>query len=732
MKKIDRETAQRIIETADIVEVVSDFVTLKRRGSGYIGLCPFHADRTPSFSVSKSRNLCKCFSCGKGGSPVNFIMEHESMSYQEALRYLANKYGIEIHEEEVSEEERQRDQLRSSLLAANEFTLKHFESNLTDTDDGRDIGLSYFRQRGLSDAAIRKFHLGYALDRPTALLDAAVKAGYAVDRLVDTGLCIRNDAGRVYDRFKGRVIYPVFSLSGKVIAFGGRTLRKDVPAKYVNSPESIIYKKSNELYGLFQAKNAITRKDKCILVEGYMDVISMSQSGIENVVASSGTSLTEGQIRLIRRFTSNVTVIYDGDAAGIKASMRGIGMLLAEGLNIKVLLLPDGHDPDSFAQSRSSSQLEEYIDTREEDFIGFMTRVLMKDAKDDPIARARAVTEIVKTIALIPDPVTRNLYIVECSRQLMIDEGVVRLEVEKYFLENAEREHKTREREKAAATLSTDLTATSPADDTPAGDEVNERLAQQIGNGTPAVDAFMLPYEKLLLQLVLRYGMLDICDDVDEQGNTCRIKVVEYVDIELSRDDITFTDPGVRAAFNEALRLSRDEWPADFERNEAHLLQLRADEITAGQEILRTTAQSVDDIQRMEKQLIADADTRLAKARDQFAVTYIERSVCSSPDDVIRTLALELVPETHILSKYHTKYVHIPTDAERVAELVPRAIYELKDALLVGRLKSLTEQLRHTTDTDTILSLMNSQKEIMLLRSELAKYLGERTIVVRR
>lgn len=732
MKKIDRETAQRIIETADIVEVVSDFVTLKRRGSGYIGLCPFHADRTPSFSVSKSRNLCKCFSCGKGGSPVNFIMEHESMSYQEALRYLANKYGIEIHEEEVSEEERQRDQLRSSLLAANEFTLKHFESNLTDTDDGRDIGLSYFRQRGLSDAAIRKFHLGYALDRPTALLDAAVKAGYAVDRLVDTGLCIRNDAGRVYDRFKGRVIYPVFSLSGKVIAFGGRTLRKDVPAKYVNSPESIIYKKSNELYGLFQAKNAITRKDKCILVEGYMDVISMSQSGIENVVASSGTSLTEGQIRLIRRFTSNVTVIYDGDAAGIKASMRGIGMLLAEGLNIKVLLLPDGHDPDSFAQSRSSSQLEEYIDTREEDFIGFMTRVLMKDAKDDPIARARAVTEIVKTIALIPDPVTRNLYIVECSRQLMIDEGVVRLEVEKYFLENAEREHKAREREKAAATLSTDLTATSPADDTPAGDEVNERLAQQIGNGTPAVDAFMLPYEKLLLQLVLRYGMLDICDDVDEQGNTCRIKVVEYVDIELSRDDITFTDPGVRAAFNEALRLSRDEWPADFERNEAHLLQLRADEITAGQETLRTTAQSVDDIQRMEKQLIADADTRLAKARDQFAVTYIERSVCSSPDDVIRTLALELVPETHILSKYHTKYVHIPTDAERVAELVPRAIYELKDALLVGRLKSLTEQLRHTTDTDTILSLMNSQKEIMLLRSELAKYLGERTIVVRR
>ncbi|MDE7396856.1 MAG: toprim domain-containing protein, partial [Muribaculum sp.] len=463
-----------------------------------------------------------------------------------------------------------------------------------------------------------------------------------------------------------------------VIAFGGRTLRKDVPAKYVNSPESIIYKKSNELYGLYQARSAISRKDKCILVEGYMDVISMSQSGIENVVASSGTSLTEGQIRLIRRFTSNVTVIYDGDAAGIKASMRGIGMLLAEGLDIKVLLLPDGHDPDSFAQSRSSSQLEEYIDTNEEDFIGFMTRILMRDAKDNPIDRARAVTEVVKTIALIPNPVTRNLYIVECSRQLLIDEGVVRLEVEKYFIENAERQRISDERKKNLETLPTDDTTDQSAT------EVNEHIARQLDhNATAAGDAFMLPYEKLLLQLVLRYGMLDICEDVDENGNTYSVKVVDFVDNELRQDQIAFTDPGVRAAFDETLRLLHTDWPADYERNEASLLAERENTIVRGREEVMRNAHSVDDIQRLEKQLIDEADRQLDEARMQFAITYIERAVCSSPDDTIRRLGLELVPETHILSKYHTKYAHIPTDAERVADLVPRAIYELKDAVLV-------------------------------------------------
>ena len=366
MKKIDRETVQRILDVADIVDVVSDFVSLKRRGSSYLGLCPFHNERTPSFSVSKSKNICKCFSCGKGGSPVNFIMEHEQMTYQEALRYLAGKYNIEIKEHEMTDEERERETERASLLAVNEFALRHFEYNLNETDDGRNIGLTYLQQRGVNEAMIKRFHLGYALERSTALYDEAKRKGYNEKYLVDTGLCIRTDTGRVYDRFKGRVIFPVFSVAGKVIAFGGRTLKKDL-AKYVNSPESTIYTKSKELYGLYQAKQAIVKHNKCILVEGYLDVISMHQSGIENVVASSGTSLTDGQIRLIHRFTDNVTVIYDGDAAGIKASLRGIDMLLREGLNIKVLLLPDGDDPDSFAQSHTSTEVEDCIGSLEEE-----------------------------------------------------------------------------------------------------------------------------------------------------------------------------------------------------------------------------------------------------------------------------------------------------------------------------------------------------------------------------
>lgn len=358
--RIDHATVQRIMDAADIVDVVSDFVHLKRSGANYKGLCPFHNDRTPSFHVSKAKNLCKCFSCGKGGNPVGFIMEHEQMSYHEALRYLAKKYNIEIAEREMTDEEREQESERESMLAINEFALNHFENNLTETQDGRDIGLTYFRERGLSDATIKKFRLGYSLEQSDALHKAATDQGYNDKYLFATGLCGKSENGRVYDRYKGRVIFPIFGTSGRPIAYGGRTLssRKDV-AKYVNSPESIIYHKSNVLYGLYQAKNAISRQDKCILVEGYMDVISMFQSGIENVVASSGTSLTEGQIRLIHRFTSNVTVIYDGDEAGIKASLRGIDMLLAEGMNIKVLLLPDGEDPDSFARSHTAEELAE-------------------------------------------------------------------------------------------------------------------------------------------------------------------------------------------------------------------------------------------------------------------------------------------------------------------------------------------------------------------------------------
>lgn len=360
--RIDNATVQRILDAADIVEVVSDYVRLKRRGSGYIGLCPFHSDRNPSFSVNKAKGFCKCFSCGKGGTPVGFIMEIEQMTYPEALRTLAKKYNIEIEERELTQEEQDAENARQSLLAVNEFALQRFEHNLTDTQEGKNIGYSYFRERGIDDRMIKRFRLGYSLERRDALYSDAIEAGFKEKFLEESGLVIKSERGDWRDRFRARVIYPIFTISGKVVGFGGRTLRKDKDvAKYVNSPESVVYRKSYELYGLYQAKPAIVKQDKCILVEGYMDVISMHQAGVENVVASSGTALTEGQIRLIHRFTENVTVIYDSDAAGIKASLRGIDMLLAEGMKIKVLLLPDGDDPDSFAQSHSSSQVEEYI-----------------------------------------------------------------------------------------------------------------------------------------------------------------------------------------------------------------------------------------------------------------------------------------------------------------------------------------------------------------------------------
>lgn len=730
MKKIDRETVQRILDTADIVDVVSDFVNLKRRGSGYIGLCPFHNERTPSFSVSKSKNYCKCFSCGKGGSPVNFIMEHEQMSYQEALRYLANKYNIEIKEHEMSDAERERESERASMLAVNEMALKHFEHNLSDTQDGRDIGLSYFMERGISEASIKKFHLGYALERSDALLNDAVRKGYNVDYLVKTGLCIRTDSGRVYDRFKGRVIFPVFSVSGKVIAFGGRTLKKDV-AKYVNSPESEIYKKSHELYGLYQAKQAIVKRAKCILVEGYMDVISMHQSGVENVVASSGTSLTDGQIRLIHRFTEDVTVIYDGDAAGIKASLRGIDMLLAEGLNIKVVLLPDGDDPDSFAQKHTSSELEEYIASHETDFIQFKTDILLQGVANDPIARAKVINDIVQSIAVIPNQVMRNVYISECARRLGIDERVVALEVSRKSMSLAEKTSLKNQKEAALQSLG-DV-------DRPVADK--EIIAPS--ESAPAVDAvanvdltFIRPFERRLLQYVLRYGMLRLAEEYDEAGNPETVYVIDYVDSELRDDEIEFADPVVRKTFGEALKLRRTSWDADSSANDARLMEERSKYMAEGEAKIREADTDLATIQRHEKELQERADDLFFEGQRQFASAYIEKVLCSHLDDDIRMLSLDLVPEKHVLSKVHTKYSKVETDEDRLDDIIPRIIFELKDALLECRIRSIQRELKQSVasgaDSSRVMELMQSMAEVQRLRGEFAKYLGERILSPRK
>lgn len=427
---IDKGTIDRIFAAADIVEVVSDFITLRKSGANYTACCPFHSEKTPSFMVSPSKGLYKCFGCGKGGGPVNFVMEHEKLTYPEALRWMARKYGIEIEEKTITDEQRAINNDRESMLIVNSWADSYFQGQLFDTPTGRDIGLSYFKERGFSEETIRRFSLGYCSEAGArnAMSVEAIKEGYQEQFLSKTGLTIIREEGgeRYYDRFAGRVIFPIHSLSGRVIGFGGRTMRSDKKtAKYLNSPQSEIYDKSHTLYGISQAKKAITTLDKCILVEGYTDVIQMHQSGIENVVASSGTSLTEQQVKLIRRFTRNVTVIYDGDQAGIKASMRGIDIILRAGLNVRVVPLPVGEDPDSFARTHSASQTEQYIESNEEDFLSFKTRILLDGAKGDPIERAALIGQIVDSIAVIPDPIAREVYIGECSRAMDISADIL-------------------------------------------------------------------------------------------------------------------------------------------------------------------------------------------------------------------------------------------------------------------------------------------------------------------
>ncbi|MGL5620176.1 MAG: DNA primase, partial [Tannerellaceae bacterium] len=411
---IDQITIDKILDAANIVDVVSEFVTLRKRGINMVGLCPFHSDKTPSFYVSPSKNICKCFACGEGGTAVHFIMKHEQLSYVEALKFLAKKYNIEVQERELSESERKAQSIRESLLIVNTYAQQYFSKVLHQHPEGKSIGLSYFKERGFKDEIIEKFQLGYSLEQKDAFYQEAIKAGYKKEYLEQTGLIIAKEDGYVADRFRGRVMFPVHTLSGKVVAFGGRVLRKDEKtAKYVNSPESEIYHKSRELYGLFFAKQAIVKSDRCFLVEGYTDVISMHQSGIENVVASSGTALTHGQIKLIHRFTNNITVIYDGDAAGIKAALRGIDLLLEEGINVKVVLLPEGEDPDSFSRKQSAASFIQYIEDNQSDFIRFKTNLLIGEAGNDPIKRSRLISDIVQSVAVIPDNIARSVYIRE-------------------------------------------------------------------------------------------------------------------------------------------------------------------------------------------------------------------------------------------------------------------------------------------------------------------------------
>ena len=691
---IDQATIDRIMDAAQIVDVVSEFVTLRRRGVNYVGLCPFHNEKTPSFSVSPSKGVCKCFSCGKGGNVVHFIMEHEQLNYYEALKWLAKKYGIEVKERELSDEEKQAQSIRESLFLINDFANSYFQSILHNHPDGQAIGMSYFRQRGFRDDIIRKFQLGFSTESRDALYQEAKKKGFNTDYLVKTGLCYTRDDGQLRDRFWGRVMFPVHTLSGKVVAFGGRVLKTDGKvAKYVNSPESEIYHKSRELYGIYFAKQAIVKQDKCFLVEGYTDVISMHQAGVENVVASSGTSLTSGQIRMIHRFTNNITVLYDGDMAGIKASIRGIDMLLEEGMNIKVMLLPDGDDPDSFARKHNATEFQEYITAHEVNFIRFKTNLLMADAGDDPYKRATLITDIVKSISVIPEAIVRSEYIKECSQMLYIEERILVSEVAKLRKEKEEAQAKSaaqRENAKTSQAATTAGTATSPLEG--ANDVVTEHPATTTNQDTPPPpigidDASIAPQvaptgfashtpiqsplyakELLIIQQLIRHGEKVMYIDED---NKKEVTVAEYVASDLGIDELAFTTP----LFNEILQ---------------ELLQhLGQPDFTA------------------EHHFIAHANPALSR------------------------LAVDLIEEKYQLSKYHSKTQTILSDADRLTDIIPHLMTDYKHSLIEIELKETLNQLRQPdvmADPDKCVETMVRYKELMEIKQQMAKHLGDRVI----
>ena len=541
---IDRPTIDRIMDATKIEEVVSEFVTLKKRGVNYIGLCPFHNDSHPSFSVSPTRGICHCFTCGKGGNAINFLMELEQMTYPDALRWLAKKYHIEIKERELSSEEKQRESERESMFIVNEWAAKYFQNILQNDVDGRAIGMQYFRSRGFRDDIIKKFQLGFSLNQRTALADAAVKEGYNPKYLAATGVLIASDKepGQYFDRFSGRAIFPWFSVSGKVVAFGGRVLdsrTKGVNQKYVNSPDSEIYHKERELYGLYQAKKAIAKEDCVFMVEGYTDVISMHQCGIENVVANSGTALSVHQIRLLHRFTNNIVLLYDGDAAGVHAALRGTNMLLEEEMNVKVLFLPDGNDPDSFARNHTAEQFRQYIADNKTDFIQFKTDIMLKGVTD-PVKRSEAINSIVESISKIKNQITRASYITDCSHRLGVNEAVI-INALNGFIRNGMSEQVKEERRAAGLR------------------DQNIAMPQQrpVQSAITPLDK-LREVEDLLIKIVIHHGDEKIIVE-DSEGNKVELPAAQYIYLDMQGDDFKFHNPIYNQIMDEAMEHIEEE-----------------------------------------------------------------------------------------------------------------------------------------------------------------------------
>jgi len=701
---IDQPTIDRILDAANIVDVVSEFVTLRKRGVNYVGLCPFHDDKSPSFYVSPAKNICKCFACGEGGTAVHFIMKHEQLGYFDALRFLAKKYNIEIQERELSDEEKRIRSDRESMFIVNAWAQQYFSQILHEHVEGKTVGMRYFIERGFREETIRKFQLGYSLDQRDALYQQAIRKGYKKEYLEKTGLVIAYENGNVNDRFRGRVIFPVHSLSGKVVAFGGRVLKKDEKtAKYVNSPESPIYHKSNELYGIYFAKQAIVKADRCYLVEGYTDVISMHQSGVENVVASSGTALTHGQIRLIHRFTNNITVLYDGDAAGIKAAIRGIDLLLDEGMNVKVVLLPDGEDPDSFARSHTATEFTEFIRQHETDFIRFKTKLLLADAGNDPVKRAALIGDIIRTIAIVPDDITRTIYIRECSAMMEIDEQVVLNQVNKQRLSKNEQKPSVPVTNRSTTEiLPPDYSIAEPsgqmqevpvATAEPVSDQLppdfpppleeefsGSNEMPEIPPSAPVEETLVMtrqrsPYEAFeiaLLRYVVRYGERVLYDYVDEETKERIVmRVAEFIRDDLERDDLSFYTP-------------------------------------------------------IFKQMLDEAANRCGEE------TFIaHRYFLSHPDPLVSRVAANLMSEKYQLSKYHFKFREVEQEEDKLDQLVVRDLFAFKEAYIMRQLKEKQEQLKQlsSADPEQIMTVMKEIAQLNEIKKVLSKELGERIIL---
>jgi DNA primase len=669
---IDNFTIEKIMNATNIVEVVSEFVTLRKRGANYIGLCPFHNEKTPSFSVSPSKGICKCFSCGKGGNAAHFLMEHEQISYYEALRWLAKKYGIEIREHELTPKEEMAEKDRESLFLVNDFANKYFQEMLiTFPTKEQPTGLDYFRRRGFRDDIIKKFQLGYAPENWEGLSKLAAEKGYNEKFLIETGLCHARQDGSLYDVFRDRVMFPIFTISGKVVGFGGRVRNpatKGVNQKYVNSPQSKIYDKSKELYGLFQAKQAISKEKKCYMVEGYTDVLSMYQSGIENVVASSGTALTQEQVHLIHRFTTDITLLYDGDVAGIKASNKGIDKILSEGMNVKIVLLPDDDDPDSFAKKHSSAEYQEYIKSHEQDFILFLAAQLNKEGSKDPVKRAELIAHILDSIAKIPDVIKREMYIQDTSQVMNVDEKILKLQVIKKFKEFKAEEQKAREREAFHQELPSSTGIPHIEEQMQERTPVQQESATKEESSTPTSKN-----ESLIIKMLVRYGEKVMVNIKDEEGSAVPLTVAEYINLDLTRDDLKLSNP-------------------------------------------------------LHRQMLKEANDHIHDAG-----FVCEKYFINHPDINISSLSCSLASERYTLSKVFTRNdQEIPTDEKNLHEVVPRVLADFKIIIVEEELKKSQLSLQDptvTSDSAKLMEAMQRIKHLQEIRNQIAHMVGDRIVI---